>query len=86
MGSKFIWLAIKLPHTTTLQQYDLNPLSHKALGFHSIPTLTITDISPMVHKVILLRLHPVSLMQKMIDKFDDFLVEYPVCAISVAVV
>ena len=40
----------------------------------------------MVHKVILLRLHPVSLMQKMIDKFKDFLVEYLVCAISVAVV
>lgn len=39
----------------------------------------------MVHKVILLRLHPVSLMQKMIDKFEDFLVEYLVCAISVAV-
>ena len=34
----------------------------------------------------LIPLHPVSLMQKTIDKFDDFLVEYPVCAISVAVV
>ena len=40
----------------------------------------------MVDTVILFHLHPASLMQKMVDKFEDFLVQHPVCAISVAAV